>query len=451
MEIREPGDFEFGVATSSWQIEGDIAGRGRSTWDDFSETLGKVIDGATGATACDHVNRLEEDLDLLAWLGVDAYRFSISWPRVMPGGTGELSKSGLDFYDRLVDGLLARGITPVATLYHWDLPSELEAEGGWVNRETAHRFADYAEAMAKHFDGRIGRWATLNEPWCTAFLGYCSGYFAPGRTEPGASLEAAYNLIIGHGLAVERMRAVGATNVGIVLNIIPIVSESPAMDSVAAHVDGLQNRIFLDLLAGRGVSEEVRASCASVTDWSFVSDDDNAILGTPIDWMGVNYYTVMRVTEPKPTGSGAVGQDSSMFPACPPMSFAPRGLLTQMGWEIIPEGIVEALHIAERGLPGVPLWICENGVAVDDVVDPTGVHDPIRTQYLSDHINAVLDARRDGVDVRGYFAWSLMDNLEWSSGWTMQFGIIRVDPATCERTPKDSAHWYRSQLLGRRP
>lgn len=451
MEIRDPGDFEFGVATSSWQIEGDIAGRGRCTWDDFSETPGKVVDGATGAVACDHVNRLEEDLDLLAWLGVDAYRFSISWPRVMPEGRGALSASGLAFYDRLVDGLLARGITPVATLYHWDLPSLLENEGGWVNRATADWFADYAEAMAKHFSGRIRRWATLNEPWCTAFLGYCAGYFAPGRTEPGASLEAAYNLILGHGLAVDRMRAVGATDVGIVLNLIPIVSDSPSMDSVAAHVDGLQNRIFLDLLAGRGVSEEVRASCASVTDWAFVRDSDNAILGTPIDWMGVNYYTVMRVSEPNETGSGAVGQDSSMFPACPPMSFAPRGFLTQMGWEIIPEGIVEALRIAERGLPGVPLWICENGVAVDDVLDDTGVHDPIRTAYLADHINAVLDARRDGVDVRGYFAWSLMDNLEWSSGWTMQFGIVRVDPVTCQRTPKDSAHWYRSQLLARRP
>lgn len=451
MEIRDPGDFEFGVATSSWQIEGDIAGRGRCTWDDFSETPGKVVDGATGAVACDHVNRLEEDLDLLAWLGVDAYRFSISWPRVMPEGRGALSESGLAFYDRLVDGLLARGITPVATLYHWDLPSSLENEGGWVNRATADWFADYAEAMAKHFSGRIRRWATLNEPWCTAFLGYCAGYFAPGRTEPGASLEAAYNLILGHGLAVDRMRAVGATDVGIVLNLIPIVSDSPSMDSVAAHVDGLQNRIFLDLLAGRGVSEEVRASCASVTEWAFVRDSDNAILGTPIDWMGVNYYTVMRVSEPKEKGSGAVGQDSSMFPACPPMSFAPRGFLTQMGWEIIPEGIVEALRIAERGLPGVPLWICENGVAVDDVLDDTGVHDPIRTAYLADHINAVLDARRDGVDVRGYFAWSLMDNLEWSSGWTMQFGIVRVDPVTCQRTPKDSAHWYRSQLLARRP
>ena len=450
MEIRDPGDFELGVATSSWQIEGDIAGRGRCTWDDFSETPGRVIDGATGAVACDHVNRLEEDLDLLAWLGVDAYRFSISWPRVMPGGTGSLSSSGLEFYDRLVDGLLARGITPVATLYHWDLPSELEAEGGWVNRETAHRFAEYSEAMARHFAGRIGRWATLNEPWCTAFLGYCSGYFAPGRTEPGASLEAAYNLILGHGLAVERMRAAGATDIGIVLNLIPIVAETPSMEAAAAHADGLQNRIFLDLLAGRGVSNEVRASCASITDWSFVHDSDNVTLGTPIDWLGVNYYTVMRVAEPKSTEAASVGQDTAHIPACPPMSFAPRGELTQMGWEIYPEGIVDALRIAERGLPGVPLWICENGVAVDDFADDAGVHDPIRTKYLADHINAVLDARRAGMDVRGYFAWSLMDNLEWSSGWTMQFGIVRVDPATCERTPKDSAHWYRSQLLGRK-
>ncbi len=249
-DVIIPAGFEMGVATSSWQIEGDVAGRGRCNWDDFADLPGTVVDGATGEPACDHVNRLDEDLDLLAWLGVDAYRFSISWPRVMPDGVGTLSDVGVGFYDRLIDGLVARGIKPVATLFHWDLPSGLEAVGGWTNRDTAYRFADYAEAMAIRYADRVDRWATLNEPWCSAFLGYCSGYFAPGRTEPGASLSAAYHLILGHGLATERLRRAGARNVGIVLNLIPVISERPTMDAAAAHVDRLQNGIFLDLLAG---------------------------------------------------------------------------------------------------------------------------------------------------------------------------------------------------------
>lgn len=445
-DLSIPADFEMGVATSSWQIEGDVAGRGRCNWDDFAEIPGAIVDGATGEPACDHVHRLEEDLDRLAWLGVDAYRFSISWPRVMPDGTGALSASGLDFYDRLIDGLLERGIRPVATLFHWDLPSPLEAAGGWPNRDTAHRFADYAQAMGERYAGRVDRWATLNEPWCSAFLGYCSGYFAPGRTEPGASLAAAYHLILGHGLAVERLRSAGARNVGIVLNLIPVISETPSMDAAAAHVDRLQNGIFLDLLAGRGISPDLRESCASVTDWAFVREDDNPVLAAPLDWLGENYYSVMRVDAPSTHESEAVGQDTTAFPACPPLSFAPRPPFTDMGWEVIPEGIEMPLRMATNALPGVPLWICENGAAVAETTDADGIHDPIRSEYIADHVRALLRARDRGFDVRGYYAWSLMDNLEWASGLTMKFGIIRVDPATGERTPKDSALWYRDQL-----
>ncbi len=449
MELILPPDFEMGVATSSWQIEGDVAGRGRCNWDDFAEIPGSIVDGATGEPACDHVNRLDEDLDLLGWLGVDAYRFSISWPRVMPVGTGALSASGLGFYDRLIDGLLERGIKPVATLFHWDLPSPLEEAGGWPSRDTAHRFADYAQVMGERYADRVDRWATLNEPWCSAFLGYCSGYFAPGRKEPGNSLAAAYHLILGHGLAVERLRAAGARNVGIVLNLIPVISETESMAAVAHHVDQVQNGIFLDLLAGRGVADDLREACASITDWSFVHEEDNPVLAAPIDWLGENYYSVMRVAEPSAHDAGAVGQDAAAFPACPPLSFAPRPPFTDMGWEILPEGIELALRLATDALPGVPLWICENGAAVEETIDDTGVHDPIRTEYIKDHVRALLRARDRGFDVRGYFAWSLMDNLEWASGWTKKFGIIRVDPATGARTPKDTAVWYRDLLAAR--
>ncbi|MEI6361111.1 MAG: GH1 family beta-glucosidase [Actinomycetes bacterium] len=449
MDLDIPSGFELGVATSAWQIEGDIAGRGRCNWDDFADIPGKILDGATGEPACDHVHRLEEDLDRLAWLGVDAYRFSVSWPRVMPSGTGEVSSTGVDFYDRLVDGLLERGIKPVATLFHWDTPSVLEQAGGWPERDTAYRFADYAQFMGEHFADRVDRWATLNEPWCSAFLGYCAGYFAPGRKEPGVSLAAAYHLILGHGLAVERLRAAGAKNLGIVLNVIPVISESPAMDATTAHIDGVQNRIFLDLLAGRGIPTDVRENCASLTDWSFVRDEDTPILSTPIDWIGENYYTVMRIADPSVEATDAIGQDVSMFPGSPPATFAPRTPLTNMGWEVIPEGIELAFRLITDALPGVPIWVCENGIACDDVADATGVHDPLRTQYLDDHIRAVLRSREKGFDVRGYFAWSLMDNLEWASGWTKKFGMTHVDPQTGARTPKDSSLWYRELIASR--
>ncbi len=449
MALEIPGGFELGAATAAWQIEGDVAGRGRCIWDDFADVPGAIVDGATGEPACDHVHRLEEDLDLLSWLGVDAYRFSISWPRILPTGVGEVSSEGLGFYDRLVDGLLARGIRPVATLYHWDLPSPLEAAGGWPVRDTAYRFADYAEVVAERFADRVDRWATLNEPWCSAFLGYCSGTFAPGRRDPEASLASIYHLMLGHGLAVERLRAAGARNVGIVLNLIPVVAEEPAMEATARHIDGLQNRIVLDLLAGRGVTAEVRESCAAVTDWAFVRPEDDPVLSAPIDWLGENYYTVYRVAPAGADDAEAVGQETAAIPACPPMRFAPRDPVTDMGWEILPSGLETALRMATDALPGVPLWVCENGAAVGETTDATGVHDPIRTEYIRDHLEVLMRMREKGFDVRGYYVWSLLDNLEWASGWTKKFGIIRVDPATGTRTVKDSAVWYRDLIASR--
>jgi len=449
VDLEFPPGFELGVATSSWQIEGDIAGRGRCNWDDFAEIPGAIVDGATGEPACDHVHRLEEDLDLLAWMGVDAYRFSFSWARIMPEGVGALSPSGLDFYDRLIDGLVARGIRPVATLFHWDLPSPLEAAGGWTERETAYRFAEYAAVLAERYADRVDRWATLNEPWCSAFLGYCSGYFAPGRKEPGASLAAAYHLILGHGLAVERLRAAGARNVGIVLNVIPVVTDDERMADAVRHVDGMQNRIFLGLLADGRVPADVRVDGADLTDWSFARQTDEPILSAPIDWVGENYYSLMRIADPEGAAVDAIGQDTAAFPACPPLRFAPRPPFTDMGWEIYPDGMELALREITDHLPGVPIWICENGAAVEEATDAAGIHDPLRTEYIHDHLRSLLRSTDRGFDVRGYYAWSLLDNLEWASGWTKKFGIIRVDPATGTRTPKDSAHWYRQVLQSR--
>lgn len=446
MERRLPSSFQWGVATSAWQIEGDSAGRGPSTWDAFAAQPGRIVDGATADPACDHVRRWEEDLDLLSWLDVDAYRFSVSWPRVLPQGSGAVSEAGLGFYDRLVDGLLERGIRPVATLYHWDLPLSLEESGGWVERVTAERFADYAAVVADRLADRVDRWATLNEPWCTAFLGYCAGYFAPGRREPGASLAAAYHLMLGHGLALQRLRDAGARHLGIALNVIPVLADTPEVQTAANHIDRLQNGIFLDLLAGRGIDADLRESCAGITDWSFVREADLPVIAAPLDWIGENYYTVMRVAAPMPDAPDAIGQDASMFPACPAVSFAPRPPLTDMGWEVVPEGLGLALERIARDLPGVPIWVCENGAAVAEEDEGQAIHDPLRIDYLDRHVEQLARSWGRGIDVRGYFAWSLLDNLEWASGWTKRFGLVRVDPVTGRRTPKDSAGWYRGLL-----
>ena len=382
-----PRDLEMGVATSSWQIEGAVAERGRSIWDDFADEPGRIRDGATGEPACDHVHRLEADLDLIGWLGVDAYRFSISWPRVLPDGVGAVSAEGLGFYDRLVDGLLARGVRPVATLYHWDLPSAVQAAtGGWPARDTAARFADYATVVADRLADRVDRWATLNEPWCAAFLGHAAGWMAPGVRDDGASLAAAYHLMLGHGLAVERLRAAGARNVGVVLNLIPVIAEDEGMAEAARHLDGLQNRLFLDLLAGRGVPSDLVTSCAEACDFSFVREGDDAVMAAPIDWLGENYYSVMRVAPPGGPEVASVGQDLDAFPCAPPLRFAPRPPLTDMGWEVVPEGMLLALRQAADALPGVPLWICENGAAYDDDRVGDTVPDPLRVAYYREHL-----------------------------------------------------------------
>jgi len=446
-DLTLPPDLEMGVAASSWQVEGDVAGRGRSIWDDFAELPGAVRDGSTGEPAADHVHRLEADLDLLSWLGVDAYRFSISWPRVQPGGDGPLSPTGLGFYERLVDGLLARGIRPVATLYHWDLPSELQRRGGWLWRGTAERFADYAWSMGDHLGDRVDRWATLNEPWVAAFLGHCAGVHAPGMRDPAASLEAAYHLMLGHGLAMSALRSTSARNLGIALNVIPVLAESAEFEAAAAHVDGLQNRLFLDLLGARGIPADVERAC-TCTDWSFVDDDDLEVIAEPVDWVGENYYTVMRVGSPG-GALDSIGSDTAAFPDCPPLGFHPRGEVTEIGWEVVPEGLGIALRQIAEALPEVPLWVTASGAAYPDTVVDGAVDDRQRLHYIESHIAEVVRAREAGIDVRGYYCWSLLDGLEWYEGWTRRFGIVRVQPGTLERIPKLSARGYRALIAAR--
>jgi beta-glucosidase len=450
-----PQDFTVGVGTSAWQVEGATGSRGSTIWDEFAAVPGAIADGSLGDPACEHVARMESDVDLLGWLGVDAYRFSLSWARVQPAGQGPISASGVDHYDRLCDRLLERGITPLVTLYHWDLPSALHADGGWLNPDTGDRFGQYANAMATRLGDRVGSWATLNEPWCSAFLGHAAGIHAPGRQEPAEALEVAYRLLVAHGRAMEGLRAAGARNAGIVLNLMPTFPDDPYRDdpvlrAAARHIDGLQNHLWLDAVAGRGINTEVVASTASISDWAFVTSAEESAIGAPLDWLGVNYYTVQRLVPAQENTERAVAQDVVAHPGCPPAHFAPRAPLSTMGWEINAEGLGITLRKTAEAVPGVPLWVAENGMACPDVVSDGVCHDPARVAYLQDHLAQVVAARADGVDVRGYLAWSLFDNIEWAEGWRQRFGIVHVDPESQVRTPKASAHWLRGLQHQRR-
>jgi len=443
LAARIPSDFVLGFATSSWQIEGSSQSRGRSIWDDFSETPGKVLDGATADPACDHLNHIPDDLDLIKDLGAKAYRFSFSWPRVIPDGTGSVSATGLDAYDRIVDGVLERGITPYATLYHWDLPSALQEKGGWLNPDSDRWFADYAHLVAEHFGDRIDTFATLNEPWVSAFLGYAAGIHAPGEKNAAASLEVFYRLMVASGHGIQALRAAGAKNPGLVLNLTTIIAEDDEVAEQAQLIDGLQNRMFLDLLAGRGLPDDVVEGTSSITDWAFVTPQGLDMAAEPLEWLGINYYTPTRVASTGEDAGKIVGQGDSVYPGITGVSFVPKNPRTAMGWEIHAESLTTTLVATAERLPGVPLYVTENGAAFDDVVTPEGIHDLPRVDYYDSHIHAALDARDQGVDLRGYFAWSLFDNLEWAEGWTKRFGVVRVDADTQKRTPKDSALFLR--------
>lgn len=448
---RIPKDFRIGTATSAWQIEGSSLIRGRSIWEDFANVPGNIRDGAKADPACDHYNRWEEDLGLLAWLGVDSYRFSVSWPRVIPHGIGAIDEAGLGFYDRLVDGLLARNIEPILTLYHWDLPSALQAKGGWNWDGIGDAFAQYTEVLAKKFADRISMWATLNEPYCAAFLGYADKVMAPGMGNPAAGFEAAYRLLVGHAKSVEVLREYKAKNVGIALNLTTFIPEDEGAIAAAHHMDGIMNRIWLDPLAGRGFPDDIVENTKHITDWSFVNDADLACVSAPIDWLGINYYNPHRIASANVDGAIGVGNGQRLdaYPGTPPISFVPRGPLTEMGWEMDPSSLITTLVTTKERLPNVPMYITENGGAFPDPMVNGVIDDQDRVNYYATHLDAALTAREAGVDLRGYFAWSLLDNLEWAEGWTMRFGLFHVDNVTQKRTAKTSAYFFR-ELLARR-
>ena len=441
--IRFPSDFRWGVATASYQIEGAVAEDGRtpSIWDTFSRVPGAVANGDTGDQACDHYHRAVDDVALMADLGVAAYRFSVAWPRVRPDG-GAPNSAGLAFYDRLVDELLARDIEPWLTLYHWDLPQALEDTGGWTVRDTADRFVEYAVTTYDALGDRVAVWSTHNEPWCAAFLGYSAGIHAPGRREGAAGLRAAHHLLLGHGLATSELRARGADTVGITLNLTvadPADPDDPADVDAARRVDALQNRVFLDPITRAEYPQDLLDDTEHLGWTDVVRDGDLQAIATPIDVLGVNYYHGDAVTAR--IGDGRTG--SSPFVGSQ-VSTTIRDLpLTAMGWEVQPEGLTRLLLRLHEEHPDLPLAVTENGAAYDDVVGPEGtVDDPDRLAYIADHLRAVHAAREAGADVRGYFAWSLLDNFEWAEGYAKRFGLVHVDYASQRRTPKASAHWY---------
>lgn len=439
-----PPDFVWGAATAAYQIEGATSADGRlpSIWDTFSATPGRVANGDTGEVATDHYHRWRQDLDLLTELGIGAYRLSIGWPRVQPTGTGPANPAGLGFYDALVDGLLERGIEPWITLYHWDLPEALEQAGGWPVRDTAYRFADFAAQTAAALGDRVTHWITLNEPWCSAFLGYSSGRHAPGRTNHADAVRAAHHLMLGHGLGVQAIRAACPTaRVGVTLNLYPV---TPADDGegaaeAARSIDGLQNRWFLDPILRGGYPDDVRADLAGTTDFAHEQDGDAAVIAEPLDFLGVNYYTRHTVR-------------LSTYPGSAGVEFEPTGLpRTAMGWDIDHTGLEEVLLRITREYGPIPLVVTENGAAFDDVVGPDGsVDDLERRDYIAAHLRACGDAIAAGAPLIGYFVWSLLDNFEWSHGYAKRFGIVRVDFATQERTVKQSGRWYADFLAAHR-
>lgn len=462
MSDHFPPDFLWGAATSAYQIEGAVAEGGRtpSIWDTFCRTPGKVSGGDSGDVAVDHYHRWRDDIRLMADLNLSAYRFSVSWSRVQPTGRGPAVQRGLDFYRALVDGLLEQGIRPSLTLYHWDLPQELESAGGWPERDTAHRFADYAGLVAEALGDRVDMWTTLNEPWCSAFLGYGSGVHAPGRTDPVAALRAAHHLNLGHGLAARALRATlpKAARLAISLNpsAVRARTQSPADLDARRRIDALANRVFTGPMFKGAYDDDLLRDTARLTDWSFVHDGDLSITKHPLDLLGINYYAPSVVSaatdnrpdngpdlrEPRPDGHGESAH--SPWPGADSVRFhRPPGELTAMDWSIDPTGLYDLLMRYTREAPGVPLMITENGAAYDDKPAPDGaVHDPDRIRYLHGHLAAVRRAMRDGADVRGYFLWSLLDNFEWAYGYGKRFGAVYVDYETQARTPKSSARWY---------
>ena len=448
MTVTFPDGFAWGTATASYQIEGavDEDGRSKSIWDTFAHTPGKIQDASTGDVTDDHYHRYEEDVGHMADLGVGWYRFSLAWPRIQPDGRGALNDAGVDFYSRLVDALLENGVRPWVTLYHWDLPQVLQDAGGWPERDTAYRFADYAAAIHERLGDRVAHWTTLNEPWCSAFLGYGNGEHAPGRTVGADALKAVHHLLLGHGLALEAIRCPEGSY-GIALNPAPIhaASDSAEDRDAARRVDGLRNRLFLEpLLAGKYPADVLEDT--GMADWFAQYDADLPVIGAPLDFIGVNYYCPTTVAAPDGPISSPVGPTTQ--PGSENVVAVDTGLpKTQMGWPIQASGLRDILVTVNKLAPDLPLYVTENGAAYPDELTADGtVEDHERQTYLEQHIGVCRELVSEGLPLKGYFAWSLMDNFEWSFGFSRRFGIVYVDYATQERIVKKSGRWLQAFL-----
>ena len=436
-QLTFPTGFLWGAATAAYQIEGawNEDGRGESIWDRFSHTTGKVHNNDNGDVACDHYHRWREDIALMRELGLQAYRFSIAWPRVLPEGTGAINQAGLDFYDRLVDGLLEAGITPFATLYHWDLPQVLQDEGGWANRASADAFANYADIVSRRLGDRVKHWITHNEPWCTAFLGNYLGLHAPGLQQ-GPALAVAHHVLLSHGTAVPVLRANSpGADVGITLNFSPAypASDSAEDQAAAQRYDGFFNRWFLDPLYGRGYPKDMIALYGDMLPQILAGDLEKIAIKT--DFLGVNYYNRTVICDDPTAAPLRTG------------SVRPEGEYTAMDWEVFPDALRALLERLEREYAPGKLYITENGAAYDDTIAPDGgIHDEGRTRYYAGHLAAARAAIGAGVPLVGYFAWSLMDNFEWAEGYNKRFGLVRVDYDTQRRTIKDSAKFFSAAI-----
>ncbi len=448
-----PPAFLWGAATSSYQIEGATRedGRGPSIWDQFSATPGAVYQGHTGDIAADHYHRMQDDVNLMAEMGLGAYRFSIAWPRVLPQGTGQVNARGLDFYDRLVDALLAKGIAPLATLYHWDLPLALHERGGWLNRETALAFADYAEVVARRLGDRVDWWITQNEPWVAAYLGYGVGVHAPGLRDVQAAVVAGHHLLLSHGLAMPRLRALArpTAQMGITLNLYPVypADDRPETAQALQRADTFINRWFLDpVFFGRypgTLFADLRVAAPPI------EDGDMALIAAPADFLGVNYYS-RRVVRALPEGAAPSPWGPSGYEE---VALIPGATYTQMGqgWEVYPQGLTDLLVRLKNDYAPPAILITENGAAFEDHWDGDGqVSDPQRLEYVRGHIQAMAQAIAEGVPLRGYMVWSLLDNFEWGFGYSQRFGVVYVDFSTQRRVLKESGRWYAAFLKAHR-
>jgi beta-glucosidase len=447
-----PDGFLWGAATASYQIEGAAKedGRGQSIWDTFSYAPGNTANGDTGDVACDHYHRVGEDVALMAELGLDAYRFSVAWPRIQPDGVGAANPLGLAFYDRLVDELLGVGIRPVVTLYHWDLPQALDDRGGWLNRDVAHWFSDYTAHVVDALGDRVGNWTTLNEPWCSSVLSYAIGEHAPGHHDTVESMVAAHHLMLAHGTAVPVIREhCPGAEVSITLNPTQVWGPEDGDDLDADAVrraDNALNGLFFGPIFHGAYPGGFLDDTAHLTDHAYIGDGDLDTISAPLDNLGINNYFPTRVRAARD------GEDrSNPMPGCDGVvTEPPHPPLTAMGWEISPESHRAIVERSARE-SGLPIYITENGSAWDDVVDADGaVHDAERVAYLQGHLGALADAVADGLDLRGYFAWSLMDNFEWAHGYDKRFGIIHVDYDTQRRTVKDSGREYARIIAAQR-